>query len=317
MNEGARTMSNNWQFEGWDPANLDTPSVQNLLQGTVGPRPVALASTINRRGEVNLSPFSFFNVFSANPPVLIFSPALRVRDGSSKHTLINVMEVPEVVIQVVPYALVEQVSLASSEYAAGVNEFHKAGLRALPSLKIAPPRVAESPIQMECKVLEIKPLGSSGGAGNLVICEVLYFHVAREVMLPSGAIDPYAVDAVARLGGDWYTRSSMGLFEVEKPVRTCGIGVDALPAWLQESGVLDGNRLARLGNQPAIPHPERIREISKEYFPNPSFDPHGQHGRRELVQVILQLLDQGRAEHALALAIFGHEDAPSKGRSEP
>jgi flavin reductase (DIM6/NTAB) family NADH-FMN oxidoreductase RutF len=274
---------------------------------------VALASTINLRGEVNLSPFSFFNVFSANPPVLIFSPALRVRDGSPKHTLLNVKEVPEAVIQVVPFAMVEQVSLASSEYSAGVNEFHKAGLSAMPSLKVAPPRVAESPIQLECKVLEVKPLGALGGAGNLVICEVLYFHVAREVMLPSGSIDPYAVDAVARLGGDWYTRSSAGLFEVEKPIRSCGIGVDALPAWLQESGFLDGNRLARLGNQPAIPSQERVREIGKGHFPEPSFDPHSQTGRTELASAIRMLLDQGLTEHALALAMMGNEDDRGQG----
>lgn len=230
-------------------------------------------------GEVNLSPFSFFNVFSANPPVLIFSPALRVRDGSSKHTLRNVMEIPEVVIQVVPFALVEQVSLASSEYAEGVNEFQKAGLTAWPSLKVAPPRVAESPVHMECKVLEVKPLGTGGGAGNLVICEVVYFHVAREVLLPSGSIDPYAVDAVARLGGDWYTRSSMGLFEVEKPLRTCGIGVDALPTWLHEIGTLDGNRLARLGNQPTIPTMERSRAIFLEQFPARDFESTSPEGR--------------------------------------
>jgi len=304
MNETPNPSVMSWHFEGWDPANLDTPSVQNLLHGAVGPRPIALASTINLKGQVNLSPFSFFNVFSAKPPVLIFSPALRVRDGSSKHTLLNVMELPEVVIQVVPFAMVEQVSLASSEFAEGVNEFQKAGLTALPSLKVAPPRVAESPIQMECKVLEVKPLGSSGGAGNLVICEVLYFHVAREVILPTGSIDPYAVDAVARLGGDWYTRSSMGLFQVEKPVRTCGIGVDALPPWLRETGCLDGNRLARLGNQPTIPNPERCGEIFKEQFPDCSFDPQSPEGRRELAKAMRQLLDQGRTEHALALAMI-------------
>jgi len=308
MSQASNPSGTSWHFEGWDPANLDTPSVQNLLQGAVGPRPVALASTINHRGEVNLSPFSFFNVFSANPPVLIFSPALRVRDGSSKHTLRNVMEIPEVVIQVVPFALVEQVSLASSEYAEGVNEFQKAGLTAWPSFKVAPPRVAESPVHMECKVLEVKPLGTGGGAGNLVICEVVYFHVAREVLLPTGSIDPYAVDAVARLGGDWYTRSSMGLFEVEKPLRTCGIGVDALPTWLQEIGTLDGNRLARLGNQPTIPTLERSRAIFLEQFPARAFEPTSLEGRAELALRISLLLDQGRTEQALALAMMGKEE---------
>ena len=307
MSSATTPSGTSWHFEGWDPANLDTMSVQNLLQGAVGPRPVELASTINRHGEVNLSPFSFFNVFSANPPVLIFSPALRVRDGSSKHTLRNVMEIPEVVIQVVPFALVEQVSLASSEYADGVNEFQKVGLTAWPSLKVAPPRVAESPVQMECKVMEVKPLGTEGGAGNLVICEVVYFHVAREVLLPTGSIDPYAVDAVARLGGDWYTRSSMGLFEVEKPLRTCGIGVDALPKWLQEYGTLDGNRLARLGNQPSIPNIERCKEIFQEQFTAPTFEPSSPEGRSELVLRISLLLEQGQTEQALALAMMGKD----------
>lgn len=305
MNRPSNSQAKSWHFEGWSPENLDTPSVQNLLQGAVGPRPVALASTINLKGQVNLSPFSFFNVFSANPPVLIFSPALRVRDGSSKHTLLNVMEVPEVVIQVVPFAMVEQVSLASSGYAQGVNEFLKAGLTELPSLKVAPPRVAESPIQMECKVLEVKPLGQEGGAGNLVICEVLYFHVAREVLLPTGSIDPYAVDAVARLGGDWYTRSSMGLFEVEKPVRTCGIGVDALPLWLKEAEGLDRNLIARLGNQPIIPDHKRRMEIFQEYFPGKSFDPQSIEDCQALVNIVRQLLAQGQTERALALAMLG------------
>ena len=300
-------------FREWDPHGEATATVQQILQSAVAPRPVALVSTVNAQGEVNLSPFSFFNVFSADPPVLIFSPARRVRDGSTKHTLDNVMEVPEAVVQVVPYALVEQVSLASAEYPSGVNEFTKAGLTALPSKRVQPPRVAESPVQFECKVLEVKPLGQNGGAGNLVICEVIYAHLAEDVLDANGVPDPRALDPVARLGGDWYSRAAGALFEVPKPNRHCGMGVDALPAWLQQQPGITGNLLGRLGNLSAPPDASKILEAQERFralhpqgsFPLRAGDP----GCTVLFQQILQLAEKGALDEALALAFVPVGDA--------
>ena len=293
-----------WEFETWTSRDMPTATVQQWLQGAVAPRPIALASSVNARGEVNLAPFSFYNVFGANPPVLIFSPALRVRDGSSKHTLNNVLEVPEVVVSVVPFALVEQVSLASSEYPEGVNEFHKAGLTPLASLAVRPPRVAECPVHFECKVTEVKALGREGGAGNQVLCEVLHFHVARQVLDSRGGIDPYALDLVGRLGGDWYVRSREGLFEVEKPLRSCGIGVDALPSWLVKEATLSGNFLARLANQAQQPDRETVQAVWLREMPLHGPDPESEAGRRMVLERVLRLLEEGRNTDALALA-FG------------
>lgn len=236
-----------------DTAELNAVQIQAVLQGAIVPRPIAFVSSCNAAGEVNLSPFSFFNLFSSNPPILIFSPARRVRDNTTKHTLENVMEWPECTVNVVSYAMVQQCSLASTEYTRGVNEFTKSGLTMLPSLSVKPPRVAESPVQLECKVLEVKPLGDQGGAGNLVICEVKRIHLAEKVLDENGRIDPHKIDLVARLGGDWYSRARDGLFAVEKPLTTRGIGVDALPEAVQQSRVLRGNELGRLGNLEVLP----------------------------------------------------------------
>jgi len=246
------------------PKDLSVQDFHGLLQGSIAPRPIAFASTIDQAGNVNLSPFSFFNLFSTNPAILIFSPSRRVRDNTTKHTLENVMEVPEVVIHVVHYGMVEQMSLASTEYGKGVSEFEKAGLTPIKSLEVKPPRVKEAHIAFECKVNEVKPLGDQGGSGNLVICEVLVAHVNEGVLDDHGVIDPYKLDAVARLGGDWYSRASGdSLFKIPKPIRTLGIGVDQIPASIRQSTILTGNNLGRLGNVEALPSEEEILEFGK------------------------------------------------------
>jgi flavin reductase (DIM6/NTAB) family NADH-FMN oxidoreductase RutF len=246
------------------PKDLSTQEFHGLLQGSIAPRPIAFASTIDKDGNVNLSPFSFFNLFSTNPAILIFSPSRRVRDNTTKHTLENVLEVPEVVIHVVHYGLVEQMSLASTEYGKGVSEFDKAGLTPVPSLEVKPPRVKEAHIAFECRVNEVKSLGDQGGAGNLVICEVLVAHVSEEVMDDQGVIDPYKLDAVARLGGDWYSRASGdSLFKIPKPIRNLGIGIDQIPEEIRNSVILSGNNLGRLGNVEQLPNPTQIEEFGK------------------------------------------------------
>ena len=245
------------------PEELSIPDLQRTLQFAVGPRPIALASTVDRDGRVNLSPFSFYNVFSTNPPILVFSPALRGRDGSSKDTLQNVLAVPEVVIHSVSHAMVEQTSLSSTEYATGVNEFAKAGFTAIPSTHVQPPRVAEAPVAMECEVIEVKALGDGPSAGNLVICEVKLIHIHSSVLDEEGRLDQNQLDLVGRLGGDWYVRANGdALFEVEKPIATRGIGVDALPPSIQKSTILSGNDLGRLGNVEMLPTEEEIAEFA-------------------------------------------------------
>lgn len=249
-----------------DPKSIDTVKLQGYLQSSVGPRPIAFASTIGASGIPNISPFSFFNVFSANPPILIFSPARRVRDNTIKHTLINAEATGEVVINVVNYDMVQQISLASTEYAEGVNEFLKAGFTAVPSVAVKPFRVKESPVQFECKVTQIIPLGSEGGAGNLILCEVVHIHIDEAVLNENGTIDQHKIDLVSRLGGNWYSRSSQGLFEVPKPLTTLGIGVDAIPDFVKNSSVFDGNDLGMLGNIEALPTTEEVSIFVKQNF---------------------------------------------------
>ena len=245
------------------PKDLSTVEVQNLLQGSVTPRPIAFASTVDKAGHVNLSPFSFFNMFSSNPPILIFSPSRRLRDNTTKHTLENVLEVPEVVIHIVGFDRVEQMSLASTEYARGVNEFEKAGLTPVKSTLVSPPRVKEAPVAFECKVIEIKPLGTGGGAGNLVICEVVAMHIDESILDEKGVIDPYKLNPVARLGGSWYSRITPdSLFQIPKPLTTLGIGVDQIPEEIRNSPVLTGNNLGRLGNVEHLPTDADLAEFS-------------------------------------------------------
>jgi len=249
-----------------NPKELTTQKLHGYLQSSVGPRPIALASTVDRNGVPNLSPFSFFNLFSSNPPILIFSPSRRVRDNTVKHTLLNAELNREVVINVVSYGMVEQTSLSSTEYAAGVNEFDKAGFTMIPSDIVAPFRVKEAPVQFECRVNEIIALGTEGGAGNLILCEVLKMHIDESILDESGAIDQHKIDLVSRLGGNWYSRSSQGLFEVEKPLTTLGIGVDAIPAFVKESKFFDGNDLGKLGNTETLPTDEEVSIFVKDSF---------------------------------------------------
>ncbi len=232
-----------------DPKEISTGKMHSYLLGAIAPRPIAFASTIDKAGNINLSPFSFFNCFGANPPIVIFSPARRGRDNTTKHTYENVLEVPEVVINIVNYDLVQQMSLASTEYEKGVNEFIKAGLTPVASTKIKPPRVGEAPVAFECKVLQVIPTGLEGGAGNLVICEVILAHIKDEVLNIEGKIDPFKLDAVARMGGDWYCRANgEALFTVPKPIEKIGIGIDQLPEAIRKSTILTGNDLAMLAN---------------------------------------------------------------------
>ena len=249
-----------------DPKSIETAKLQGYLQSSVGPRPIAFASTIGINGIPNVSPFSFFNVFSANPPILIFSPARRVRDNSIKHTLINAEATREVVINVVNYDMVQQTSLASTEYADGVDEFIKSGLTPIASEVVKPFRVKESPVQFECKVTQIIPLGTEGGAGNLILCEVLRIHIDESILDENGTIDQHKIDLVSRLGGNWYSRSNQGLFEVPKPLSTLGIGVDAIPDFIKESPVFDGNDLGILGNVEALPTKEEVSIFVKQNF---------------------------------------------------
>lgn len=247
-----------------DPQNISVPELHGYLLGAVAPRPIAFASTIDREGKVNLSPFSFFNVFSANPPIMIFSPARRGRDNTTKHTLENVMEHSEVVINVVSYSIVEQMSLSSTEYEKGVNEFLKSGLTPVASDLVKPPRVRESPASFECKVIEVKALGKGGGAGNLVICEVLRIHLSDDI-LSDGKIDPNKIDLVGRMGGNWYSRASgKDIFEIAKPLATKGVGVDKIPRHIRYSPILSGNNLGQLGNVERLPTDEEIAQFSNE-----------------------------------------------------
>jgi flavin reductase (DIM6/NTAB) family NADH-FMN oxidoreductase RutF len=244
--------------------DLSTIQLQELLQNSIGPRPIAMASTIDADGHPNLSPFSFFNVFSANPPILVFSPARRVRDNTTKHTLDNVLEWPEVVINVVNYDMIHQVSLSSTEYPKGVNEFIKAGFDMVESDEVRPFRLKQSPAQFECKVVDVVSLGENGGAGNLVICEVLKTHISAHVLDENGRIDSYKMDLVARAGGNFYSRAKNGFFEIPKPISTMGIGVDALPKAVIESSIFSGNDLGKLANITNLPSTEKVKLFVEE-----------------------------------------------------
>lgn len=245
-----------------NPKEISVGEFHAYLLGAVTPRPIAFASTIDKQGNVNLSPFSFFNAFSANPPILVFSPARRVRNNTTKDTLDNVIEHPEVVINIVNYAMAEQTSLSSTEYEKGVNEFVKSGLTEVSSDVVKPPRVGESPVSFECKVNDVIPLGEEGGAGHLVICEILLAHFSEDILDESNKIDPYKLDVIARMGGNWYTRvNGDSLFEIPKPVGRKGIGVDNIDESIRFSNVLSGNDLGRLGNIEELPSIEAVLEF--------------------------------------------------------
>jgi flavin reductase (DIM6/NTAB) family NADH-FMN oxidoreductase RutF len=282
-----------------DLKELKTAEKQYYLQHVVAPRPVCFASTIDKAGNVNLSPFSFFNLFSSNPPIVIFSPSRRVRDNTTKHTLENVLEVPEVVINIVTYEMVHQVSLASCEFPKEVNEFAKAGFTAEPATLIKPPMVKESKVKMECKVIEVKPLGTEGGAGNLVICEVMRMHIDDSLLDENRKMDQRKIHHIARLGGDWYCKvDEHNLFHVQKPNTELGIGVDALPESIRNSKILTGSNLGQLANVHEMPVIEpsfddtHLKNIIQYY----SINPHDM--EKELHAYAKKLLDEGKVEEA-------------------
>ena len=288
------------------PGEIKTAQLHQYLLGAVAPRPICFASTVNANGEVNLSPYSFFNVFGSNPTTLVFSPSRKVRDNTIKHTLENIYETREVVINVVNHAMVQQMSLSSCEYPRGVDEFVKAGFTKLPSEKVKAPRVAESPVQMECRVRDIIETGTEGGAGNLVICEVLVMHISDAVLNEAGQIDPQKIDLVARMGGDYYCRASgAAVFTVPKPNTELGIGIDQLPEAIRHSKVLTGNHLGLLANVTAIPEPDpafaddTCKNIVQYYAANP------EDMEKEFHWYAAQLLDAGEAGKAWQVLLMG------------
>jgi flavin reductase (DIM6/NTAB) family NADH-FMN oxidoreductase RutF len=288
--------------------NLSTVDRQNYLQHAIAPRPVCFASTIDRQGQVNLSPFSFFNLFSTQPPIVVFSPSRRVRDNTTKHTLENVLEVPEVVISIVDYSMVHQMSLASCEFPKEVNEFAKAGFTAQPSTMVKPPMVKESKIKLECVVREVKPLGTEGGAGNLIICEVMVMHIDDAILNDKGFIDQHKIQHIARLGGDWYCRvDESNLFKVEKPNVKLGIGVDALPVPVKNSHILTGNNLGQLANvhdMPAV-EPSFYDDKLKNIFQYYSISP--EEMEKELHLYAKELLDSGKVAEAWQVLLANNQ----------
>lgn len=289
-------------------SDLSPAQLQNYLQYAVAPRPICFATTIDKEGNINLSPFSFFNMFSTNPPLCIFSPARRVRDNTTKHTLENVLEVKECVINIVNYPMVQQMSLASTEYAKGINEFEKAGFTMLPSQLVKPPRVAEAPVQMECVVTEVIHLGDNPGAGNLILAEIKLIHIKEEILDEDGKIDQEKIDLVARLGGDWYCRvTADNLFKVAKPLTTLGIGVDALPHGVRNSYVLSGNDLGMLGNIEKVPTEEEIDFIRSHAGVKEVLDAtigDGVNRQRELHELAKEMLSRGDVLDALKVVLL-------------
>lgn len=279
--------------------DIKPADAQNYLQHAIAPRPICFASTIDKEGNINLSPFSFFNLFSSNPPVVIFSPARRVRNNTTKHSLDNILQVPEVVINIVDYDMVQQTSLASCEFPKGINEFIKAGFTAQKATLVQPPMVKESKVKLECKVLEVKPLGTQGGAGNLIICEVLCMHIDESILDDTGKIDQTKLHHVARLGGDWYAKiDETNLFKVAKPNTQLGIGVDALPKSIRQSKILTGNNLGQLANVHEMPfvdpafNDDKLKNIIQYFSINPDdMD-------KELHRYAKELLDEGKVAEA-------------------
>lgn len=288
------------------PGEINTALLHAHLLGSIGPRPICFASTIDENGVPNVSPFSFFNVFGSKPPIVVFSPARRVRDNTTKHTLQNAQATGEVVINVVNYDIVQQVNLASCEYPKGVSEFEKAGLTALPSDMVKPFRVKESPVQLECKVLQIIETGQEGGAGNLIVCEVLCMHIDDAILGTDGKIDPHKIDLVARMGGDYYCRASGdAVFSVPKPNLNLGIGVDALPASIRYSTILTGNNLGILGNSTNIPivaaplNDDRLLQLLRTYEADKVTL------QKELHQYAKEIIESGDVEKAWQILLAG------------
>lgn len=283
----------------FDLKDLKPAEKQYYLQHVVAPRPICFASTVDKNGNVNLSPFSFFNLFSASPPVLVFSSARRVRDNTTKHTLQNVIDVPEVVVNIVTYDMIYQTSLASCEYPEGTNEFAKAGFTEEPATIIRPPMVKESKVKMECRVLEVKPLGNEGGAGNLIICEILRLHMDDSLLDENMKMDQRKINHVARLGADWYcVVNESNLFHVQKPISELGIGVDALPESIRKSKILSGNNLGQLANVKELPlidaafEDSHLKQIIQYYSVSP------EEMENELHTYAKKLLDEGKLREA-------------------
>lgn len=288
--------------------DLSPVQLQDYLQYAIAPRPICFASTIDNDGNINLSPFSFFNMFSTKPPICIFSPARRVRDNTTKHTLENVLQVKECVINIVNYDMVQQMSLASTEYAKGINEFEKAGFTMLKSDLVAPPRVAEAPVQFECVINDVISLGDNHGAGNLILAEIKLIHINEDVLDEQGKIDQKKIDLVARLGGDWYCRvTENNLFKVAKPLAKLGIGVDRLPYAVRYSKVLTGNDLGMLGNVELLPNEEEIDLVNqlaevKEVLDATIGD--ATNRERELHELAKSMLKDGKVELALKVVLL-------------
>lgn len=292
---------NGEKLKSIDPKDLPTRVLHQYLLGAVGPRPIAFASTIDEEGRPNLAPFSFFNVFSANPPIMVFSPARSGRTNTTKNTYDNVKAVPEVVINIVDYKMVQQMSLTSSPYEAGIDEFVKGGFSKIKSEKVKPYRVAESPVQFECKVNEVIELGHEGGAGNLVICEVVKLHLDPSVLDEKEMIDQTKIDLVARMGGNWYCRAhGTALFKVEKPLTTCGIGLDSIPEDIKQSKVLTGNHLGQLGNVEELPDETEVNEYKLTDLSDlfVSLEDDAQQLEIELHQIAKKLLDENKVMEA-------------------
>ena len=288
-------------MKSFEPKDLSIGQLHSYLLNAVAPRPIALASTLNKKGVPNLSPFSFFNVFSANPPILIFSPARRVRNNTTKHTLHNVEDTKEVVINVVTYEMVHQTSLASTEYPEDINEFEKAGFTMLDSHNIRPFRVGESPVQFECKVNEIVKLGKEGGAGNLIICEIVKIHLSSDILNKDKSINQEKLDLVARAGGDYYSRAKKGFFEIPKPLSTLGVGVDSLPEHVRNSMILTGNDLGMLGNVEALPSKKEIGMFIEEVVERYPIIKNATH--REKHKIAQNYLSYGDVQSALKLLL--------------
>ncbi len=288
-------------MKSFEPKDLKIKKLHSYLLSAIAPRPIAFASTLNEKGLPNLSPFSFFNVFSANPPILLFSPARRVKDNTTKHTLNNVEVTKEVVINVVNYDMVHQASLSSSEYPEDVNEFEKAGFTMLDSHNVRPFRVGESPIQFECKVNKVIKLGKKGGAGNLIICEVVKIHISKEILNKDKSINQEKLDLVARAGGNYYSRAKDGFFEIPKPLSTLGVGVDSLPEHVRNSMILTGNDLGMLGNVESLPSKEEIKKFIEEVIERYPIIKNASH--REKHKIAQNYLSYGDVQSALKLLL--------------
>ncbi|MDA9089626.1 flavin reductase family protein [Maribacter arcticus] len=293
-------MSKNEEINSIDPNSISQQELHGYLLSAVAPRPICFASTIDTNGNVNLSPFSYFNLFSVNPPIMIFSPSRRGRDNTTKHTLENVLEVKETVINIVNYDMVEQMSLSSTEYDEGVNEFVKAGFTQVPSDKVKPPRVGEAPVAFECVVDKVIALGDGPGAGNLILAKVVQIHVKKAYLDAEGNLDTPKLDLVARMGGNWYCRANGdALFEIPKPIRTKGIGVDMLPPAVRNSSILTGNNLGRLGNLEELPTKESIEKVAEH--PQVKSILEGTMNVSEIHKLAQKWLEEGKTEDALAL----------------